>query len=474
MEPQTPKANLLPPLFSHQESDVKTELVVDRLFDASDPGTGKTRTRLEAYSRRRASGAKCLLVIAPKSLLKMAWENDNQKFTPWLKVSCAYAENREEAFKAAADIYVTNHDAVKWLAKQAPSFFDKFSDLVVDESGAFKHRTSQRSKALGKIKKYFPKRVCMNGTPNTNSITDVWNQINILDDGQRLGPSFFAFRAATQIPEQVGPQPNMVKWTDRPGAEHAVGDLIRDITIRHTLEECVSIPANHSYSVPFELTPKLDKAYQQMEAQAILQLSTGTVTAINAAAVVTKLLQIASGAVYDSEEAYHIVDTARYETIADLVEARKFSVVFFNWIHQRDLLQEEFKKRGITYTTVDGSVTRLKRDKAIEHFQNGFYRVLLAHPKSAAHGLTLTKGTSTIWSSPTYNLEHWIQGNRRIYRAGQTEKTETVNIIAPGTLEEKVFHVLTNKGVRMMDLLDILKEMGSGVPRVPEDTPTQP
>lgn len=464
----------IPPMFAHQEEDVKFELANDLVFDASDPGTGKTRTRLEVFSRRRANGAKCLLILAPKSILRSAWINDCQKFTPWLKIVAAYAENRAEAFGQAADVYVTNHDAVKWLAKQTPTFFDKFSDLVVDESGAFKHRTSQRSKALSKIKKYFPKRVCMNGTPAPNTITDIWHQMFILDDGQRLGQSFFAFRSATQVSEQVGPQPNMVKWADRPGSAEAVGDMIRDITIRHTLEDCVSIPANHSYVLPFYLTPTLEQAYDLMKQTAVLQLAQGTVTAINAAAVVTKLLQIISGAVYEDEDTYHVIDETRYETVVDLVEARKFSVVFFNWTHQRDLLKKHMDARGLTYGVIDGSVTDRKRDQTVEYYQNGFYRSVLCHPKSAAHGLTFTKGTSTIWPSPTYNLEHWIQGNRRIYRAGQTEKTETVNMIAQGTLEEYVFSRMTDKSVTMMDLLDLLKEMANGIPGVPQNPTAQP
>lgn len=87
------------------------------------------------------------------------------------------------------------------------------------------------------------------------------------------------------------------------------------------------------------------------------------------------------------------------------------------------------------------------------------YKVLFAHPQSAAHGLTLTKGTTTIWASPTYNLEHFQQGNRRIYRAGQTQKTETVVILAEDTCEQKVYDALMNKNVRMDTLLDLMKEM---------------
>lgn len=448
----------VPPLFAHQGDDIKFELSHDVVFDTSDAGTGKTRTRLEVYSKRHAKGlAKCALVLASKSLLRTAWENDCKKFTPWLSTSCCYAATREKDFARKADIYVTNHDAAKWLAKQPPKFFEKFNCLIIDESTAFKHHTSDRSKCLAKIKKYFKYRCCMTGTPDTNSITDVWNQVNILDDGERLGPSFFHFRASVQQPEQVGPKVNMVKWTDREGSEVAVGSLIADITIRHVFEECHDIPENHNYVVPFDMSVKHRGAYDEMAQKKVAELETGSISAVNAASVVTKLLQIASGAVYDDNGDYHVVDESRYELIGQLAQERKFSVVFFLWKHQKEMLIEEFKKRKLTHTLIDGSVSSKNRDVAVQSFQAGFYRVLLAHPQSAAHGLTLTKGTSTIWSSPTYNLEHWLQGNKRIYRAGQTQKTETVNIIAENTIEERVYNVLTQKGEKMMNLLEILR-----------------
>lgn len=447
----------VPPLFAHQKDDITFELGADRVFDTSDAGTGKTRTRLEAYAKRRAAGAKCLLVVAPKNVMRSAWEADCRRYTPWLTVSCCRAETREKDFARKADIYVTNHDAVKWLAKQPAKFFDKFEALVIDESTAFKHHTSDRSRAMGKIKRYFKYRTCMTGTPNSNNVTDVWNQVNILDDGKRLGTSFYHFRGQVQEPEQVGPKINMVKWKDREGAELAVGSLIQDITIRHAFEDCHDIPANHNYVVPFDLAPKAMAAYEEMKAQKVAELKTGTVTGVNAAAVVTKLLQLASGAAYDDAGEYHVADTSRYELVGQLVEERKHSIVFFLWQHQRDLLIKELEKRGLTHTLIDGSVSQKKREEAVLFFQNGFYRVLLAHPASAAHGLTLTRGTSTIWASPTYNLEHWLQGNRRIYRAGQTQKTETVNVIATGTIEERVYAVLTEKNVKMIDLLEVLR-----------------
>lgn len=425
--------------------------------------TGKTRVQIELFAARRAAGGGAALVIAPKSLLRSAWEDDFKKFAPQVTVSVAPADKREQAFNTPADVYVTNTDAVNWLMKQDAKFFKRFDTLIIDELSAFKHHTSGRSKAMNKIKKHFKYRYGLTGTPNSNTITDLWHQMFILDDGQRLGKSFYQFRNSTQTPEQVGPQANMLKWTDKPGAEIAVGGMIQDMVVRHKFEECIDIPANHEYSVPYHMTPKQAKLYQQFEKNAVAALSSGKViSALNAAGVMTKLLQIASGASYSEGlegEDYVSIDTARYELVADLADQRDHSVVFFNWQHQKDHLIAEFKKKGLTYAVIDGSTSDKQRKEAVDLFQQGFYRVLLAHPQSAAHGLTLTKGTATIWASPTYNLEHWLQGNRRIYRAGQTQKTETIVVLAPGTVEDKVFQKLSDKNVRQTNMLSFLQEM---------------
>lgn len=398
-------------------------------------------------------------MVAPRSLLRSAWEQDFHKFAPWIRTSIATAAHRESAFKVDADVYIINTDGVNWLAKQKPEFFEQFDTLVIDEISSFKHHTSQRSKAINKIKKHFKYRYGLTGTPDSNGISDLWHQIYILDNGQRLGTSFYHFRQSVCTPQQTGPGPAMVKWVDRPNAEVAVGALISDMTIRHKFEDCIDIPPNYQYPVPYFMPPKQEKVYKDMARDARVQLSSGQiVSTVNAAGLVTKLLQIASGAVYNEDGTYSVIDTGRYEQIADLVSERKHSVVFFNWIHQKDELIKEFKAKGITYVVVDGSTSDKDREEAVRLFQAGFYRVFLGHPQSVAHGLTLTKGTTTIWANPTYNLEHWLQGNRRIYRAGQTERTETIVLLAPGTIENRVFTRMTEKGEKQTSLLEILQE----------------
>lgn len=458
----------VPPLFKHQVVSVNFLHQSKRAIDLSDPGTGKTRTQIEAYVARKNRGAGCALVIAPKSLLRSAWQDDFAKFAPHIRTAVATALNRDKAFAQDADVYITNTDAAKWLASQPPSFFKKFDTLIIDEISNFKHHTSQRSKALNKIKKHFEHRYGLTGTPTSNSITDIWHQLFILDDGKCLGNSFYKFRNSVCTPRQIGPMPNMVQWEDREGADQAVTALLSGISIRHKFEDCIDIPENHLYSVPYHLSTAQQKTYMRMERDAITMLDNGRIiSSLNAAGVASKLLQIASGASYSDADGslaedsapYATIDTGRYELVSDLVEQRDHSVVFFNWRHQRDLLIEEFRKRGITFTVIDGQTSDKDRKEAVDRFQAGFYKALLAHPQSAAHGLTLTRGTATIWASPTYNLEHFTQGNRRIYRAGQTNRTETIVVVAPNTIEEKVMDKLKGKDIRQINLLGLLQEI---------------
>ena len=195
-----------------------------------------------------------------------------------------------------------------------------------------------------------------------------------------------------------------------------------------------------------------------MEKDAIALLNKGAVTAINQAAVRTKLLQIASGAVYESPDKYHLIDTDRYEYVMDLVEERKHSLVFYLWKHQREELLRIAKARKITHCVMDGEASDKRRIEMEKEYQAGFYQVMFAHPKSAAHGLTLTKGTATIWPSPTDDVEWWVQGNRRQARAGQAQATEIIAILADKTIEGGVYANMEAKKGRMQNLLELFEE----------------
>lgn len=436
----------------HQTASLKFMAGKKAVFDTSDPGTGKTYVEIMDFVRQHKKDGKAMLVVCPKSLMYAAWANDIKKFAPHLTVSVATAANRKKALAAKADVYIINTDGVKDLLAYGKPFFRNFGRLVVDESTAFKHHTSKRSKAIAKLSKSFEFKRLMSGTPTSNGICDIWHQVYILDGGQRLGNSFFGFRSACCIPQQNGPSAQMVKWIDRQGIELQVAELIKDITIRHKFEDCVDIPENYKYALPVQLSPKHLAVYNELKDTSIAIMRETTITAINGAVLATKLLQTASGAVYNDEGGYSPISTERYELALDLVEARQHSIVFYQWNHQLDELVKEAEKRKVVYAVWNPDTPQIA-----DEFQAGKYQVLFAHPASAGHGLTLTRGTATIWASPTYNLEHFLQGLKRVHRIGQKEKTETIVLVADGTIDEKVWEALQGKNVNMTALLQELE-----------------
>ena len=438
--------------FEHQATTTQFILDNPRVLITSDPGTGKTRSVLDAYAQRREGK---LLVLAPLSILAASWGDDCTKFQPGLTYAVAYARNRAEAFKADVDIVITNHDAVKWLMKNK-QYLDGFDTLCIDEFTAFKNKDSQRSKAAARLSEHFEYRIAMSGTPNSNTILDIWHPALLVDDGERLGKRFYGFRGAVCTPQFNG-FANV--WVDKPEAQEMVAAAIKDINVRYTLEDCIDMPEQSVNTMYVDLPPKILQQYNTLAEDSVLYTGKGTINAIHAGAKVKKLLQLCTGAVYDDHGSSLMVHDARYQLVMDLIQARDHSLVAFNWRHEREKLTELSDKAGIKYDFIDGTTPAKKRKDIVDRMQAGQLQVVFAHPQSAGHGLTLTRATSVIWASPTYNAEHYQQFNRRIYRAGQTKKTEVIQIAARDTWEPDVYEKLQDKLGRMEDLLTVLNKL---------------
>jgi SNF2 family DNA or RNA helicase len=444
--------NNIPAPYAHQKTT--TDFIVDTkcCLITSDPGTGKTRAVLDAHA---ILGGRTL-VLAPLSILEAAWGEDISKFQPQIKYGVAYAKNRAKIFEDDTnEMVITNFEAVNFLQKN-PQYCKQFDTIVIDEFTAFKNREAKRSKNLNKIISYFTNRIAMSGTPNSNTILDIWHPVFLVDGGERLGSRFYAFRHQACTPKFNG---FANEWIDKPGIEEAVANKLSDISIRFALSDCMDLPDNIVRTVNTRLTPNVQKQYKTLADESVLYTKSGTVNAVHAAARVKKLLQLVTGAVYDEDGVVQFVHQERYDIVMTLVGQRAHSLVAFNWKHERDALVELAQKEGYTFEIIDGSIPAERRKDIVSRYQAGQIKVLFCHPQSAGHGLTLTKASTVIWCSPTYNAEHYQQFNQRIYRAGQTQKTETILIQARGTWEPEVYKKLNTKLGRMENLLHILKEV---------------
>ena len=344
--------------FEHQK--VTTDFIKDnnRCLITSDPGTGKTRSVLDAIVDRESR----TLVLAPLSILEASWGDDILKFTPDLTYAVAYAKNREKAFKSDARVVITNHDAVKWLAKNL-HLLDDFDTLVIDEFTAFKNPSSQRSKACRKIAEEFSYRIAMSGTPNSNGILDVWHPTLIVDEGERLGRRFYSFRASVCTPRFNG---FANEWVQKDNAEETVAAALSDINIRYELTECLDMPPQTITTMYVTLPKKIMQQYKQLSEDSVLYTGAATINAIHAGSKVKKLLQLCTGAVYDEHGDTQQIHKERYELVMQLVSQRKQSLVAFNWKHEQRCMVELADKLGIKHATIDGSVAAHKRKEIVD------------------------------------------------------------------------------------------------------------
>jgi len=307
-----------------------------------------------------------------------------------------------------------------------------------------------------KVSKNFKRKALLTATPTALSITDIWHQAKILDGGQRLGTSFVRFREA--VCESKPTFGSFVKWVDVPEASASVAQILSDVRIRHLFHVVMpDVPGNTEHYVYYTPTSSLMKHYNKLKKEAVLTLQEGNVTAVNAASLRQKLLQMSSGSVYGEHGDALFLDNQRLELVADLVYQRKHSVVFYNWKHQFEALKKELDKRKIKYAALTSSTKNADRADIVRRYQSGEFQSLLMHPQTGAHGLTLTRGTATIWCSPPDRADLLVQGKHRVLRGGQTKETENILICAKDTLEKGVYANTNRKRNAMNDLLELLQ-----------------
>lgn len=442
------------------------------VLNTSDCGTGKTGGVILFLARLKDRGQlPPVLVLGPLSILEPAWAGDIDNFAPGLTYSIAYAKNRKKAFETEADIYITNHDAIKFLeAKENRELLNKFKDgiIVIDEFTAFKNPTAKRTKAMMFVGSFARMCIPLSGTPRPKSILDIFVPAWLCDKGERLGKKYYAFRAKMCYSEQVGRDPKAVQWREKTGANMEVSKMLEDITLRFAAKDCQDLPPNRKRYMHVTLPTRALAAYREMEKNSLMENENGElVSAINAAARNTKLLQLCTGAAYDGSGNVVSFHKERYQLVFDLVREVDHSIVAFNWRHERDAITaiiDAWNSRAsaderINYAYIDGTVKDPTiRAGLVKEFQAGRLHVLLCHPQSAGHGLTLTRGVRTIWCSATNNAEHFIQLNHRIDRAGQSRETETIMIAAKDTKEMDVYkNMIDGKIKRQSDMLAVFQ-----------------
>jgi SNF2 family DNA or RNA helicase len=175
----------------------------------------------------------------------------------------------------------------------------------------------------------------------------------------------------------------------------------------------------------------------------------------------SKLLQIASGAVYtDDGEALEFDIKHRYKVLREVIdESSKKVLVFVPFKHAIDILTNKLRADGITTEVIRGDVSAPNRTAIFKQFQEqDDPRVLVIQPQSAAHGVTLTAANTVVWWGPTSSLETYAQANARVHRSGQDHKCTVVQLQG-SPVEKRVYSLLDSRIDVHTKMIDLYKEL---------------
>ena len=399
-----------------------------------------------------------VLVVAPVRVAEDTWSRESSKWDHLrgLRISKVLGtpKQRIAALEKDADVYVISRDCIQWLVGyyQQKRNGWPFDMLVVDELSGFKNPQAKRFKALRKTLPFTKRVVGLTGTPSPNGLMDLWAQIFILDHGERLGRTIGSYREKYF---RAGLRNGYVvfKWEPVRGAQKAIEEKLRDLCLSMSADDYLQLPERIDRTVTVTLSDAERRQYSQMERDSLIELggANDAVVALNAAAVMNKLLQISNGRVYTEGGGVLKVHDRKLEALEEIIDVSTSPVlVFYSFRHDLDAIRSRIP-----------TARTLEKAKDIEDWNAGEVPVMLVHPASAGYGLNLQAGGHTIvWYGLTWSLELYQQANARLHRQGQDHAVIIHHLVAEGTVDEQVMKALERKDTSQAALLAALSERG--------------
>lgn len=453
-------------LFNHQEEAAQFLIGkggIGALWH--EMGLGKTRTAIETFLRLRGGGSSALrmLVVAPLSLLDAAWGEDLKRFAPSLRAHNCHAKGIPAV--ADKDVYIVNYEAF-----QAPTRVAAISKLitggvwmaVLDESSRLKNPKTITAKTLLKFREKFKHRIVMSGTPAPNGEFEYWAQMEFVRPGI-FDNHFFKFRN-TYFHLENAKGDRFVQtspWMDRqtagrlfksgytyritPAKRQALMQKILPLSHAAKKAECLDLPDMIDEVREVEMGPTQKRAYHRMKEELIAEIAGREIAATAALAKIMKLREITSGFALDEQRGIHeIGETPKLTELEEVVQeaGEQQAIIWGNFHWEIEKIQQVLTPYGRCVTLYANTDDR---NESIRDFIEGRARFLVAHPRSAAHGLTFVNCSLEIFFSLDWSSESYEQARARIHRAGQKKACTYVHIICKDSIDGQILKVLKQK-----------------------------
>lgn len=444
--------------FDHQKMTAALITMYKRAYVLNDPGTGKSLSALFAIDWLMQRGeVKKVLIVAPLSILHAAWKREVFTWMPHMNAEVIYgsADKRKKLLQGDQDIDVINFDGVGVVMNELMA---KDYDLIlIDESTAYKNARTKRWKMMAKLVKKAPWAWAMTGSPTPQSPLDSHGQIKMITPGNL--PTYHK-----QFKEKLMRQISTFMWVARPEANELVHEMMQP-AVRFASADCLDLPDMMFSEREVPLSALQQKAYTQMKNHMAMMIAADEVSAVNAGVLLGKLMQVCSGFVYSNDQkAIDLAPLARLkETEAVINESEGKVIVFASHKAAVDLVHEHLLLAGHKAAKVYGDTSKAERDKIFQGFQHGDqYDVLVAHPATTSHGLTLTEASVILWYSLPMSYETFLQANHRIHRPGQTRKHYIVTLLG-APVESRVLKKLQSREKCQDALLEMFNENTGGI-----------
>lgn len=412
--------------------------------------TGKTLSSLWAADYLRQIGeVKRTLIVAPLSTLWDVWQQNIFESFPLRTFAVLHGskKKRRELLSTPYDFYIINHHGVK-LVEDLLADRPDINLVIADELACLRNsRASTLWKPLNKVlnKQNIARSAWgLTGSPTPNDPTDAFGQCKLITPENYKG-HFTRWKQETML------QVSQFKWVPKRDSAQSVARILKP-SIRFERTVCTDMEPVY-IERRAELSADQQKTYKELLRSAAAEVRGSTITSINAAVLISKIVQIASGVAYDVNGKLVKFDFGpRLNVLKEMIEENDEKVlVFVPFTGALNTLAAELRKTW-SVEVVDGSVSAGKRTKIFRDFRTlPDPHILVCHPQVMAHGLDLTTASLSIWYAPYWKAEIYQQANARTDGSKQDSKIDIAHIYATAE-ERRIYSVLKDKG-RLQDVV---------------------
>ncbi len=435
-------------------------------------GTGKSKVAIDEAGLLYCEGEiNAVLILAPKGVY-MNWINseipthmpddirDAARIVHWLPGGGSKAHQRLLADllepRPGLRVLVMNTEALS-SGKKAYNFADRFLRgsrnvaMYVDESTFIKNPQSNRTQSVCKLGLMAKYRRIMTGSPVTRSPLDLYSQFEFLQEGILGSRSYYAFRARFAVMQQKDFGGRKVQIVVGYKNTEELTERVSQHSYRVTKNECLDLPEKIYTRRDVEMTDEQSSLYAQMREFAFAELGDGDEQFVSASAVITQILrlhQISCGHVTDENGVVHSVKNNRVSTLMDVVSETDGKVII--WARYRHDIREITAELRRVYgdeavAEYHGGNGKTRQDDADRFINDPACLFMVSNQQTGGYGNTWVVANTVVYYSNDYDLEKRLQSEDRAHRSGQTRSVTYVDLVCPGTVDERILKALRNK-----------------------------